>query len=129
MTGGKGGEVGSHPDFRRGGGQAGVFLPVGGEAGRLLQIGNLRQGKELAELRPCLIIVNGWTVVKLVQTGGGDQAQERLLGGTTEGDGTGRIGPIKNLTCHKMSRMLGEGKGQPETGVNEAGCGIQGLAG
>jgi hypothetical protein len=56
VTSGEGGEVGSHPSFRRGGRSAGAFLPVGGDAGGGLRESHLRQVEVLLPQGPGLLI-------------------------------------------------------------------------
>lgn len=126
---GKGGKVGVHPDFRRSGRKGCVFLPEGDEAWRLLQIDHLRQGEELLTAGPSLIVGNGKAVVAALDGRRGDESKVRLLGGPAEGDGLSGTGLCKCLTCCHIMRMPIESKGQPDTGIKEARCSIQGLAG
>ena len=126
---GAGGEVGVHPDFRRGGRKGRVFLPVGDEAWGLLQVDHLRQGEELLTAGPSLIVGDRKAVIAGLDGRRGDEPKVRLLGGPAEGYGLCGTGLCKCLTGYRMMRMPVESKGQPDTGIKEARCNIQGLAG
>lgn len=128
VTAGEGGEVGIHPDFRRRGRPPSVSLPVGGEAGGLLQESHLRQVEELLAAGPGLDVGDGQAVVAGLDGRRGNEPKVGLLGGPAEGDGLRGCGFRKCLTGCGMMGVSVESQGQPDTGIKEARCSIQCLA-
>lgn len=122
MANGEGREVGVHPDFRRGGGEAGKMVPEVSES--LGLVGDPRdvgKGDGLFKQIHRIAVGNDGRIVAPLQGGCGDEAQPGLFGGAAQAGrllGRGVAGKEPVRQCVVIVPL--ERGGDPDIGVNQA---------
>jgi len=101
------GQISIHAQFGRSPRNGGELLPTGIKAARLLDPADPLIGEETLVDRPCRLITQGGNTVGGQQGTGGQQPQQRLLGGAAKQDGRGGLLLSEPCANRGVKRVFG----------------------